>query len=95
MGRVPPPKQRPGCLQTLVLSGMIARILFVPMVLIAGAVACVVAVVYALSVHFTLAIAVVAVTVAVLTALSRWEYVRVKRDLPPADEVDPADPRAR
>jgi hypothetical protein len=30
-----------------------------------------------------------------LTALSRWEYVRVKRELPPADEVDPADPRMR
>jgi len=95
MGRVPPPKQTPGCLQTLLLSRMIAQILFVPLLLIGGAAACIVAVVYAATVHFTLAFAVLALTVAVLTAISRWEYIRVKRELPPDDDVDPADPRAR
>lgn len=74
---------------------MIAGILFVPMLLIGGAVLTVIVTVYAYSVHFLLGFGVILLTIIVLIIISKWEYTRVKRDLPPPDEVDPADPRAR
>jgi hypothetical protein len=95
MSRVPPPKQPNGCLQTFVITRMIAQILFVPMLLIGGAVLCVAAAVYAFSVNYLYGVAVIASAIVVLLVISRWEYTRVKRELPPPDEVDPADPRAR
>ncbi len=94
MYQVPPPKEPNGCLQTAVISRMIAQILFVPMLLIFGAIVCVVVAVYAFASSILLGFGVIAGTIVVLTAISRWEYQRVKRDLPPPGE-DPADPRMR
>ena len=94
MHRVPPPKEPSGCLQTLVISRIIAQILVVPMLLILGGVLCVVAALYAFTNSPFLGAAVIIVTIVVLTGLARWEYTRVKRDLPP-DDYDPIDPRMR
>ena len=94
MYQVPPPKEPNGCLQTAVISRMIAQILFVPMLLIFGGVLCVIFAVYAFAANTFLGIAVILVTIVVLTALSMWEYRRVKRGLPPLPE-DPPDPRLR
>jgi hypothetical protein len=74
---------------------MIARILLVPLLLIFGGVISVILVVYALATHFLLGIGVILVAVVILSVLARWEYTRVKRELPPADDFDPADPRMR
>jgi hypothetical protein len=95
MYRVPPPKEPSGCLQTVVITRMIAQILFVPMLLIFGGVVCILLVVYAFSASPLLAFGVVAATVLVLSGVARWEYTRVKRDLPPPDETDYIDPRMR
>lgn len=92
--QVPPPKERSGCFQTVVISSMIARILFVPLVLILGGILAVIVALYAFAEHTLLGFAVIAVAVVALTVLSRWEYMRVKRDLPEPGE-DPADPRLR
>jgi hypothetical protein len=95
MYQVPPPKEPNGCLQAAVISRMIAGILFVPLVLIFGGILALVLAFYAFAEHALLGFALLIAVVLVLTVVSRWEYVRVKRELPPADEADPADPRAR
>ena len=92
--QVPPPKEPNGCLQAAVISRMIAQIMFVPMLLILGGVLCILIAIYAFAEHFLLGFGVIAVTVLVLSVVSRWEYQRVKRDLPAPGE-DPADPRMR
>jgi hypothetical protein len=94
MYQVPPPKEPNGCLQTVVISRMIAQILFVPMLLILGGIVCILLALYAFAEHVLLGVAVVVIAIAVLTVISKWEYDRVKRDLPPPGE-DPADPRMR
>jgi hypothetical protein len=95
MYQVPPPKEPNGCLQTLVITRIIAQILLVPMLLIFGGVICVVAALYAFAASPLLGLGIIIVTIIVLTALSRWEYTRVKRDLPPPDDFDYIDPRMR
>ena len=95
MYQVPPPKEPSGCLQTIVITRMIAQILLVPMMLIFGGIVCVVVTLYAFAVAPLLGVGVIVLTVIVLTVLARWEYTRVKRDLPPPDEVNPIDPRMR
>jgi hypothetical protein len=95
MYRVPPPKEPNGCLQTVVITRMIAQILFVPLLLIFGGVVCIVLAVYVISASPLLALGVIVVTAVVLSGLARWEYSRVKRDLPPPDETDYIDPRMR
>jgi hypothetical protein len=95
MYQVPPPKEPSGCLQTAVISRMIAGILLVPLLLIFGGIMAVVLAFYAFATHALLGFGILLIVGLALTALSRWEYVRVKRELPPADEVDPADPRMR
>jgi membrane protein implicated in regulation of membrane protease activity len=74
---------------------MIGRILLVPMLLIAGGFFCVIAALYAFAASMWLGIAVFLVTIVLLTALSKWEYQRVKRDLPPPDDRERVDPRTR
>ena len=95
MYQVPPPKEPSGCLQTAVISRMIAAILFVPLLLIFGGIVAVVLAFYAFAEHPLLGFGLILIAAVALTVLSRWEYVRVKRDLPPRDDVDPADPRMR
>ena len=95
MYRVPPPKEPNGCLQTVVISRMIAVILFVPLLLIFGGILSVVLAFYAFAEHALLGFGLLLSVVVVLTVVARWEYARVKRDLPPADEIDRADPRMR
>jgi len=95
MGRVPPPQEPNGCLQTIVISRMIAQILFVPLALILGGILLVLGAFYAFAEHPLLGFGLVLIAFVALTFVARWEYERVKRDLPPADERDPADPRTR
>ncbi len=93
--RIPPPKEPNGCLQALVISRMIARILLVPMLLILGGVVCVIVALYAFAASMWLGFAVILATIAVLTLLSKWEYQRSKHGLPPPDDSDRIDPRTR
>jgi hypothetical protein len=95
MYRVPPPKEPNGCLQTVVITRMIARILLVPLLFILGGVVCVILALYTIAASPLLGLGVIIVTVVVLSALARWEYARAKRGLPPPDEIDYIDPRMR
>jgi hypothetical protein len=95
MGRVPPPKEPNGCLQTAVISRMIAQILFVPLLLIFGGILFVVFAFYAFAEHVLLGFGLVVFAGVVLAVIARWEYERVKRDLPPPDDVERIDPRMR
>lgn len=93
--QVPPPREPSGCLQTLVITRIMFQILAVPMLLILGGIICVGLTLYAFTAHFLLGLLVIAITIALLTGLAKWEYDRVKRDLPPPDEIDRIDPRMR
>jgi hypothetical protein len=95
MGRVPPPREPNGCLQTAVISRMIAQILFVPLLLIFGGIMLVVLAFYAFALHPLVGFSLALVSVLALTVVGRWEYERAKRDLPPPEEADRADPRLR
>jgi hypothetical protein len=95
MYQVPPPKEPNGCLQTLVISRIIAQILLVPMLLIIGGIAGVVIALYAFTTNPLLGVGFILLVMGTLTALASWEYRRVKRDLPPMDERDRIDPRMR
>ena len=95
MYQVPPPKEPNGCFQTIVISRIIAQILLVPLLLIFGGVICVILAIYAFATNPLFGLGIILATAVILTALARWEYTRVKRDLPPMDEVDRSDPRLR
>ena len=92
---LPPTKETSGCHKTLVKTSIIGQILAVPLALIFGALIGLLVAVYAFSEHVLLGFAVIAIAVISLTALARWEYIRVKRDLPPPDDFEPIDPRRR
>jgi hypothetical protein len=93
--RIPPPKEPNGCLQAALISRMIARILFVPMLLIVGGGGCVVLGIYAFGVSMWLGFGLILVAIIVLIVISKWEYQRAKRDLPPVDDRGRIDPRSR
>jgi len=74
---------------------MIAQILFVPLLLIFGGIIVVVGSFYAFAEHTLLGFGLLLGAGIALLVVARWEYERVKRDLPPQDERDRIDPRLR
>ncbi|HWO72618.1 MAG TPA: hypothetical protein VNN21_03590 [Dehalococcoidia bacterium] len=75
-----PPKEPSGCLQTLVITRAILGILFVPILLVVGALLLVLAAFYALTISPLLAVAVIAIGGVMILALAKWESRRVAKE---------------
>jgi hypothetical protein len=80
-----PTKEPNGCLQTLIITRIILQILFVPMMLVAGGIALVLAFFFALTVNPLLGLAVLVVAGFLLYLLGKWEARRVPEGPPPHD----------
>ena len=87
MYQVPPPKEDSGCVQTAVISGIILRILLVPILLILGAILSILLALFAFAEHPLLGLGVVGVGVLAIIALSRWEWQRIGKDIPHDDDA--------
>jgi hypothetical protein len=81
----PPPREPNGCLQTLVITKVILQILFIPMLLILGALFAVFLFIFAFSENPLLGLLVVAGAGFLLYAAVQWERKRIEREMPPED----------
>jgi hypothetical protein len=85
MYQVPPPREPNGCIQTIVITGIILRILVVPLGLIVGSLLAVLLSLYAFSVSPLLALGVIVLSAFVMAGIARWESHRISREFPPDD----------
>jgi hypothetical protein len=74
------PKEPSGCAQTFTITRAVLEILFIPLVLIFGAVIGILLAFYALSIHPLLALLVVGGAVAVIIYLAKRESRRAAKD---------------
>jgi hypothetical protein len=79
----PPPKEPSGCIQTIVISRMIMQILFVPLMLILGAIMAVILTLFAFSYHPLAGFAMLVFWTVLIVAVGKWEWRRVGKELPP------------
>ena len=80
------PKEPNGCIQSLVISRLIIGILLIPLVIIIGAIIYLLVLLWALSIHPLLALALIGVGVFALIAVVKWESKRISREIPPDDQ---------
>ena len=78
-------KEPSGCIQTIIITRLILMILFVPFLLVLGAIVAVIAAFYALTVHPLLALAALLAFAGAIVGVARWESKRIARDMPPDD----------
>ncbi len=78
-------KEPSGCMETLLITRIVFSMLFVPFLMILGAIAAVVLAFYALTIHPLLAILVIALCGAGFGGFIKWETARVKRQMPNDD----------
>lgn len=86
MGRVPPPKEQSGCIQTLIISRMIIQILIVPLLMIMGMIVSAIIALFAFSEHVALGFGVLIAAALLIYAAARWEYRRVSKEMLPPEE---------
>jgi len=79
------PKEPTGCAQTITITRAVLEILFIPVVLIFGAVIAILFAFLALTIHPLLALVVVVSAAAIIIYLARWESKRAARDIPRDD----------
>ena len=75
-----PPKEPSGCMQTIIISRLVMGILFVPILIVIGAILLIMLAFYALSIHPLLALLVVAIGAVIIVAVARWEGRRVEKE---------------
>ena len=80
------PKEPSGCMQTFMITRAILGILAVPVGLIFGLIILITLAFSALAESPFLALLVVAIGLAIVGAIIRWERIRVNRDFPTIDE---------
>lgn len=76
------PKEPSGCAQAFTITRAVLEILFIPIVLIFGAIIAILLAFYALTVHPLLALLVVVISAAVIIYLARRESRRAAKDFP-------------
>jgi hypothetical protein len=79
----PPPSEPNGCIQTLVITRMIFQILFVPLLMILGALMAVMLLFFAFSENPLLGLGVILGFGLFIYLLVRWERNRMDREHPP------------
>jgi hypothetical protein len=80
-----PQKEPSGCLQTVIISRMIFQILLIPLLLVAGGIACVILFFFALTVNPLLGLGVLVLVGFGLDLLGRWEQGRAPQGPPSTD----------
>jgi hypothetical protein len=80
-----PSREPNGCFQTILITRVIIGVLFIPLVLIFGAIVAVVLTFYAFTVNPLLGLLVLAGGIGTLIGLAKWESSRIAREMPKDD----------
>jgi hypothetical protein len=76
------PKEPSGCAQAFTITRAVLEILFIPIVLIFGAIIAILVAFYAYTIHPLLGLLIVVVGTATVIYLAKWESKRAARDFP-------------